>query len=386
MKVLVINCGSSSVKYKIINVVNEKVVSQGRVEGIGLDSCVFKQNGSSKKVFVKNHDAALALILKNLDVSKIDVVGHRFVHGGSLYDSSVVLSPSVLKDLESLKDLAPLHNPHNLAGIKACVKLLDVPQVVVFDTSFYKDLPLKASTYALPFDFVQKHGLKKYGFHGISHKFLNRVACEFLGRDKVNVITCHLGNGASVSCIKHNVCIDTSMGFTPLQGLVMGSRSGDLDPGLVLYLQDKLRLSVGKVQTMLNKESGLKGLCGESDMRSVYKKVLDNDDRASLALDVFCHRLVHYIGAYLAIMDADTHAIVFSAGVGEGGFFVRKRVCNSLKHLGVVINFDKNMINDGQIVEPTIISDESSKIKILVIPTDEELMIALESVMMIKEN
>ena len=378
MNVLVINCGSSSVKFCVFDVSQQLSLVAGVVDGIGLDSCLFKQDSGSERVFVKSHKEALSLILDKVKGYDIRAVGHRFVHGGLKYRDSVVVSPSILKELEALEGLAPLHNPHNLAGIKACTDLLSVPQVVVFDTSFFKDLPLRASSYALPKSLSSKFNLTKFGFHGISHKFLAREARELLGREAVNVITCHLGNGASVSCVKHNVCIDTSMGFTPLQGLVMGSRSGDVDPGLLLHLIRDCGFSVDDVDNILNKESGLKGLCGDSDMRKVYSRVVSGDDDAVLALDVFCYRVVHYVSAYLGVMKADTHAIVFSAGIGEGGFYVRKKVCDSLKHLGVVINYDKNMINKGLITEPSVISDSSSKIKVLVIPSNEELMIAQE--------
>lgn len=378
MNILVINSGSSSVKYKIINPENKKILSYGHVDGIGLDSCTFIKEDTSEKVFIKNHEDAIALVLNSVDKKSIDAVGHRFVHGGSKYSESIVVNNYVVEDLKSLIDLAPLHNPHNLAGIVAAKKLLDVPQVIVFDTAFHESIPKKANSYALPKKLVDEHGLKKFGFHGISHKYLAQEAKDLLGRENVNLITCHLGNGASVSCIKRGECVDTSMGFSPIQGLVMGSRSGDVDPGLIIYLQEKLKLSLTDIKKMLNKESGLKGICGESDMRKVYEKMLDNDSDASLALEIFIYRLVHYIGAYLALMQADTHAIIFSGGIGEGAFYVRKNVCFALKHLGISLNLDKNMYNNGLINKAMFINEDASKIKVLVIPTNEELMIARE--------
>ncbi len=380
MNILVINSGSSSVKYKVINPSNRGIVARGHVDGIGLKSCVFKHGVESDNVFVKDHVEAISLILGKIDKSSIMAVGHRFVHGGSLFFEPVLVDDGVLKKLSSLCDLAPLHNPHNLEGIKACKKLLGVPQIVVFDTSFFKNLPQHASSYALPKEVASKFRIKKFGFHGISHKYLTQSSQDLLGREKVNIISCHLGNGSSVSCIKNNVCIDTSMGFSPLQGLVMGSRSGDIDPSLVVFLQKKLNLTADGVLDLLNNKSGLKGLCGASDMRIVYDRVLEGDEDAFLALDLFCYSVVKYIGAYLASMGGDTHALVFSGGIGEGGFFVRKKVCDSLKHLGVKIDYEKNMFNSGSFSKPAVISDESSKIKVLVIPTNEELMIAHEVV------
>ena len=384
MNVLVINCGSSSVKFKIINVLSQKSLVCGCVDGIGLSTCVFKLGSKSSKVKIKNHHDALSYILKKIDVSSIGVVGHRFVHGGVKYSGPVVVTKDVLKDLSSLKKLAPLHNSHNLAGIRVCMNLLDVPQVVVFDTAFHSAIPERASTYALPLSVSKKFNLKKFGFHGISHSYLSNEAHSLLGKKNLNLITCHLGNGCSVSCVKNGVSIDTSMGFSPLQGLVMGSRSGDIDPGIVIFLQEELGWSSKKISNFLNNKSGLLGLCGESDMRSVYEKVLSNDDSAALALDVFCYRIVHYIGAYIAHMGAETHAIVFSGGIGEGGFYVRKKVCNSLKHLGVLIDYEKNMYNKGVIDKPMVISDSKSSIKVLAIPTNEELMIALEAAKLVK--
>ena len=379
MNVLVINCGSSSVKFEVVDTSKKKCLVKGHVDGVGLDSCVFRFGDESEKVFLKNHDEALNLVLKKLDLSTIQGIGHRFVHGGSHYNKPVLLTSKVISDLEKLNELAPLHNPHNLAGIRACAGKTGVPQVAVFDTAFYSELPEKVYTYALHKDLIKKHKLRKYGFHGISHNYLVEQTKELLAREKINLISCHLGNGSSVSCIKNNKCVETSMGFTPLEGLVMGTRSGDVDPGLVLFLQNKLKLSNSDVNDLLNKKSGLKGLTGKSDMRSVYEDVLNNDNDASLALDIFCHRLVKYIGSYLAAMQDETHALVFSAGIGEGAFYVRKKVCDSLKHLGVVIDYDKNMADKGLIKKPKIISSSDSKIKVLVIPTYEELMIALET-------
>ena len=384
MNVLVINSGSSSLKFQVIDEAKRDVLLKGHVDGIGLDSCAFKFNGEVFDLSVKNHVEAIKLVLSKIDGFKIDVVGHRFVHGGTLYKESVIVSDKVLEDLEALASLAPLHNPHNLEGIRACMSVLDVPQVTVFDTSFHQTIPKYAATYALPKNLVEEHKIQKYGFHGTSHNYLMLEAKRLLGRGKVNLVTCHLGNGASVSCIKHSKCIDTSMGFSPLQGLVMGTRSGDVDPGLVLFLQEKLKMSSSDVCDLLNKKSGLLGLSNSSDMRDIYSKILDGDVDASLALDVFVYRLIHYIGAYFALMGEDVHAVVFSGGIGEGAFYLRKKVALMLKHLGVSIDFDKNMKNNGFITESSVISTSSSKVKLLVIPANEELLIALDCARLLK--
>lgn len=379
MNILIINSGSSSVKFQVINIENEEVKVKGHVDEIGLDSCLFKLNGDSKKTFVKNHDEAISMVLDTINDLNISGVGHRFVHGGIEYDDSVIVDDEVLKKLEHLNDLAPLHNPHNLQGIKACKRLLNVPQVAVFDTSFHKTLVPETKHYALPRDVAEKHSIRRFGFHGLSHNYLLLETKKILEKNDLNIITCHLGNGCSISCIKNSICTDTSMGFTPMQGLVMGSRSGDVDPGAVLFLQKKLGISAEETNTLLNKQSGLKGICGDSDMRLIYRRSLNNDEDAAFALNMFCYRITHYVSAYLGLMKSDTDALVFSAGIGEGAFYVRKQVCDSLKHLGIIINDEKNMINNGLITSPTIISSESSKIKVLVIPTNEELMIAKET-------
>lgn len=384
MNILIINSGSSSVKFQVINAENEEVLLKGHVDGIGLSSCLLKFNGETKEAQVKDHTEAISLVLSVVKDLNISGIGHRFVHGGTKYGKPVIINEEILKELESLNDLAPLHNPHNLEGIKACKKLLDAPQVAVFDTSFYHDLAPETKNYALPREFSEKHGIKRFGFHGVSHNYLLLEAKKLLEKEKINIITCHLGNGCSISCIKESKCLDTSMGFTPLQGLIMGSRSGDIDPGIIVFLQKKLCLNAQEIDTLLNKESGLKGLCGDSDMRKIHERASGNDELAIFALNMFCYKLTHYLGAYLGLMKAETDAIVFSAGIGEGAHYVRKQVCDSLKHLGIIINQEKNMTNNGLITTPNIISDDSSKIKVIVIPTNEELMIAKEAYKLIK--
>ncbi|AEH51345.1 acetate kinase [Pseudothermotoga thermarum] len=392
MKILVLNCGSSSVKYQFIEMDGEKVLCKGIAERIGIDgSRLVHRIGEDKHVIerpLKNHEEAIKLILDVLldpeigvikDLSEIAAVGHRVVHGAEAFASSVLIDDDVMKALEENAYLAPLHNPPNILGIKAIQKLLpNVPSVAVFDTAFHQSMPKKAFLYAIPYEFYEKYKIRRYGFHGTSHRYVSRRAAEILGRDYYDfkVITCHLGNGASIAAIRHGKSIDTSMGFTPLEGLVMGTRCGDIDPAIVVYLQQNLGLSVDQVYDILNKKSGVLGLTKNfsSDMRDIEDAALHGNELAQLALDIYIYRIAKYIGAYTAAMNG-VDAIVFTAGVGENSPYIREKVCEYLGFLGVKI--DKNL-NNVKGVE-RIISTPDSKVAVLVIPTNEELVIARDT-------
>jgi len=376
MNILVINSGSSSVKYKLFNLKDEKELARGMVERIGL-------RGSS----VRDHDEAIKLVLGLLthkkhgvikDISEIAAVGHRVVHGGEEFSDSTVITPRVIKAIRSHFKLAPLHNPPNLLGIKVAKKLLPgIKHVAVFDTAFHHTIPPSAYLYALPYRFYEKDKIRKYGFHGTSHKYVSLRAAQILKRPigKLKLITCHLGNGCSVTAVKNGKSVNTSMGFTPLEGLVMGTRCGDIDPAVVLYLMDKKRLSCGQIDELLNKKSGLLGMSGVSgDMRDIYKAVKRGDKRAKLAFEVFIDRIKRYIGSYAAAMNG-ADAIVFTAGIGENHPPTRSAVCENLSFLGVSLDKAKNNSAAGE----KIISKPASKVKTLVIPTDEEFMIARET-------
>ena len=376
MNILVINSGSSSVKYKLFNLKDEKELARGMVERIGL-------RGSS----VRDHDEAVKLVLGLLthkkrgaikDISEIAAVGHRVVHGGEEFSDSTVITPRVIKAIRSHFKLAPLHNPPNLLGIKVAKKLLPgIKHVAVFDTAFHHTIPPSAYLYALPYRFYEKDKIRKYGFHGTSHKYVSLRAAQILKRPigKLKLITCHLGNGCSVTAVKNGKSVNTSMGFTPLEGLVMGTRCGDIDPAVVLYLMDKKKLSSARIDELLNKKSGLLGMSGVSgDMRDIYKAVKRGDKRAKLAFEVFIDRIKRYIGSYAAAMNG-ADAIVFTAGIGENHPPTRSAVCENLSFLGVSLDKAKNNSAAGE----KIISKPASKVKTLVIPTDEEFMIARET-------
>lgn len=392
MKILVVNCGSSSIKYQFIDMNGEKVLCKGLAERIGIEgSRLVHRVNNDKHVIekpMKDHEEALKLVLDTLidpeigvikDLSEIDAVGHRVVHGGEKFASSVLIDDEVLKVLEENVHLAPLHNPPNIMGIKAVQKLLpNVPNVGVFDTAFHQSMPKKAYLYGLPYEFYEKYRIRRYGFHGTSHRYVSRRAAEILGRDYYDfkVITCHLGNGASIAAIRHGRSIDTSMGFTPLEGLVMGTRCGDIDPAIVVYLQQNLGMSVEKVYDLLNKKSGMLGLTNNlsSDMRDIEDAASAGNELAQLALDIYVYRIAKYIGAYAAAMNG-VDAIVFTAGVGENSSYVREKVCEYLGFLGVKI--DKHL-NDVKGVE-RIISTPDSKVAVLIVPTNEELVIARDT-------
>lgn len=398
MKILVINCGSSSLKYQILDMTNETLLCKGLVEKIGIEGSVINHEKIGQEKFVlqtpmKDHKDAIAQVLAAIQdpdhgvvssMSEIGAVGHRVVHGGEHYADSVLIDDEVMKVIEECSDLAPLHNPPNIAGIEACKALMpDTPMVAVFDTAFHQTMPPESYIYALPYEYYTKYGIRRYGFHGTSHKYVARRAAEMLNvsLEDLKLITCHLGNGASVSAIKHGKCIDTSMGFTPLEGLVMGTRSGDIDPALVTYIREKENLAPGKANEILNKKSGVLGISGvSSDFRDIEAAVEEGNERAALALKVFAHKVRFYIGAYIAEMNG-CDAIVFTAGVGENDITMRELICHDLGNLGIKIDPLKNKIRGKE----TIISADDAKIKALLIPTNEELMIARDTFQIIKK-
>ena len=392
MKVLVINCGSSSLKYQVLDMTTEALLCKGLVERIGMDGAVITHEkiGMDKVVNetpMEDHKAAIALVLDAIQDSEhgvvesmdeIGAVGHRVVHAGEKYASSVLITDDVIKALEECIDLAPLHNPPNLLGIAACQELMPgTPMVGVFDTAFHQTMPPESYIYALPYEYYEKYGVRRYGFHGTSHKYVAQRTAEMLNvnLDDLKIITCHLGNGASVSAIKRGKCIATSMGFTPLEGLIMGTRSGDIDPAIVEFIADKEGITVQEVNTILNKKSGILGISGiSSDMRDVLEAAEEGNERAMLALKAFAHRVRFYIGAYIAEMNG-VDAIVFTAGVGENSIPMRDIICNDLGNLGIKLDVVKNKVRGKEL----IISRDDSPVKVLLIPTNEELMIARDT-------
>ena len=397
MKILVINCGSSSLKYQILDMTNETLLCKGLVEKIGIDGSVITHEKVGMDKFrletpMANHEDAIAQVLAAIqdpehgvvkDMSEIGAVGHRVVHGGEKYADSVLITEAVMKDVEECCEIAPLHNPPNIAGINACKALMpDTPMVAVFDTAFHQTMPPESYLYAIPYEYYTKYHIRRYGFHGTSHKYVSRRAAEMLNVDleDLKIITCHLGNGASVSAIKHGKCIDTSMGFTPLEGLVMGTRSSDIDPALVTYIRQKENLPSGKANEILNKKSGVLGISGvSSDFRDIEAAVAEGNERAALALKVFAHKVRFYIGAYIAEMNG-CDAIVFTAGVGENDITMRELICHDLGNLGIKIDPLKNKIRGKE----TIISSDDARVKCLLIPTNEELMIAKDTYDIVK--
>ncbi len=392
MKVLVINCGSSSLKYQVLDMETETLLAKGLVERIGMDGSVIghEKIGMDKvktEVSMKDHKEAIAQVLaavqdpevgvvKSLD--EIGAVGHRVVHAGEKFAESVLITDAVIKALEECIELAPLHNPPNLYGIAACQELMpNTPMVGVFDTAFHQTMPAESYLYAIPYRYYEDYGIRRYGFHGTSHKYVAQRAAEMLNINvnDLKLITCHLGNGASVSAIKHGRCIDTSMGFTPLEGLVMGTRCGDIDPAIVTYMREKDNLPQGKANEILNKESGVLGISGvSSDFRDLEAAVEEGNERAALALQIFAHKVRFYIGAYIAEMNG-VDAIVFTAGVGENDIMMRELICRDLGNLGIKLDYMKNKVRGKE----TIVSAEDSKVDVLLIPTNEELMIARDT-------
>ncbi|MCL2323526.1 MAG: acetate kinase [Oscillospiraceae bacterium] len=391
MKILVINCGSSSLKYQLFEMDNEKVLAKGIVERIGINGSVLTHKVGSEK-FIKetpmnNHTDAIKYVIEALvdkehgvisHLSEINAVGHRVVHGGERYSKSAIVNDEVLSDLEDLSKLAPLHNPANIIGIKACRELMpNVPMVIVFDTSFHQTMPKNAYMYAIPYEIYEKYGVRKYGFHGTSHDYVAHKAAEFLGKniEDLKIITCHLGNGSSLCAVDGGKSIDTSMGFTPLEGIAMGTRSGDIDPAVIPFLVKETGKDIDEILNILNKQSGVLGLSGvSSDFRDIEAAKDEGNERAKLALEVFCYRVKKYIGAYIAALGG-IDVIVFTAGVGENGPYTRKECCRGLEFLGIKLDDELNKVR-GELKE---ISTEDSKVKVLVVPTDEELMIARDT-------
>lgn len=393
MKILVLNCGSSSVKYKLIDTSTSTTLAEGGVEKIGLDDGFLKyKKADGQKSIIQlghiNHLKAVKAILNLLtdpvegcikDFSEIDAVGHRVVHGGEKFSKSVMINDEVIQQVKDCYDLAPLHNPANITGIEAIKALMpDVPQVGVFDTAFHQTMEPKAYMYALPYKYYTEDGVRRYGFHGTSHRYVSARACEFLGLDinKTRIITCHIGNGGSIAAVKNGKSVDTSMGLTPTEGLMMGTRVGDIDAGAITYLMNRHHLTPDQLQTIINKESGVAGISGISnDMREIEQAVKDGNERAKLALDMYELRITKYIGAYAAEMGG-VDVIVYTGGVGENQVGVRENTCSTLGFMGVEI--DKEINNRTRGTE-TLISTPASKVKVVVIPTDEELMIARDT-------
>jgi len=393
MKILVLNCGSSSIKYALYNMDDNSVMASGGAERVGLDGAFVKvklPNGEKRQVMhdIPEHTEGVKFIFSLLtdpeigaikDLKEIDAVGHRMVHGGEKFNKSVILDDEVLKVFEECSDLAPLHNPANLKGVKAVSELMPgLPQVGVFDTAFHQTMPKHSYLYAIPYELYKEYGVRRYGFHGTSHRYVSQRVCDFLGvkaADK-KIITCHIGNGGSIAAVDGGKCVDTSMGLTPLEGLMMGTRSGDIDGGAITFLQKKLNLDADGMSNLLNKKSGVLGVSGvSSDMREVDTAAKEGNELAKTALDMYNYRIKKYVGAYTAAMGG-CDIIVFTAGVGENQSSMREEVCENMEWMGIKLDKEKNNAVHG---EEAVISAPDSKITVVVIPTDEELMIATDT-------
>lgn len=398
MKVLVINCGSSSLKYQLIDSAAEEVLAKGLCERIGIEgSCVTHQKAGGGKqkteVAMADHTDAVKVVIEKLtdaeagvisSLKEIDAVGHRIVHGGESFKGSVVIDEEVICAITECNDLAPLHNPANLIGIHSCEKIMPgVPMVAVFDTAFHQTMPKKAYLYGLPYEYYEKHKVRRYGFHGTSHDFVSQRAAEILGRERkdLRIIVCHLGNGASVSAVKYGESVDTSMGLTPLEGLIMGTRCGDMDPAIISFLAEKEGMSAAEVINVCNKKSGVLGLSGgfSSDFRDLAEAAADGNESAKTALDAYAYRVGKYIGAYAAAMNG-VDVIAFTAGAGENNAEVRQLIGQYIGFLGTNIDAERNKIRG----EEVILSDEGAKVVTMVVPTNEELAIARETVRLVK--
>lgn len=392
MKILVINCGSSSLKYQLIDMEKETALAKGLVERIGIEGSILTQKANGDKYIIEqpmsDHKDAIRLVLGALvdkehgvisDMSEISAVGHRVVHAGEKYSSSVLINDDVMKALDDCIKLAPLHNPPNIIGIEACKSLMpQTPMVAVFDTAFHQTIPEYAYLYPLPYELYSKFGIRKYGFHGTSHKYVSEVAAQMMGKDIKNlkIITCHLGNGASLTAIKDGKSIETSMGFTPLEGVAMGTRSGSIDPAIIKFLMKELNISIDEVDNILNKKSGVFGISGvSSDFRDIEKAAGEGNHRAQLALDIFHYKVKKYIGSYAAAMGG-VDCIVFTAGLGENSAETRALACEGLEFLGVKLDDSVNKATRG---EAKVISASDSKVTVMTIPTNEELMIARDT-------
>lgn len=395
MNVFVVNCGSSSLKYQLINTDTEEVIAKGICERIGIDGKLkHKPTGKEelvKEVAMPEHKTAVSYVLEALtdevagvisDLSEIDAVGHRIVHGGEKFASSVIITDEVLRAIEECNDLAPLHNPANLIGVVACKELMpNVPMVGVFDTAFHQTMPQKAYMYGLAYEYYENYKIRKYGFHGTSHSFVSKRLIEILGKtgQSSKVIICHLGNGASITAVQDGKSVDTSMGFTPLDGLIMGTRTGSIDPAVVQYIADKKGYTIDQVMNVLNKESGVDGLSGvSSDFRDLDDASEAGNERAILALDMFAYRAAQYIGGYVAAMNG-VDAIAFTAGIGENDGKIRAKICQYLGYLGITLDEEANKARGKE----AVITTEDSRAPVYAIPTNEELAIARETVALV---
>lgn len=394
MKILVLNCGSSSIKYKLFEMESKEVIAQGGIEKIGMKGSFLKLTlPDGQKVMLEGeileHRAGIEYILGVLlsekygcikTIDEIKAVGHRVVHGGERFNSSVLITDEVIDMLNECIELAPLHNPPNLKGIYAIQELLpDTPQVGVFDTAFHQTMPVYAYMYGLPYSLYEKYGIRRYGFHGTSHRYVSRRACEFLGvpYEDQRIITAHIGNGGSVTAIKNGKSIDTSMGMTPVEGLIMGTRSGDIDPGVISYIMEKENMGTKGISTLLNKFSGMLGISGvSSDMREIEEAIEGGNKRAIMALKTYCYRIKKYVGSYAAALGG-VDILVFTGGVGENQASARKAVCENMEYMGIELDEE---LNDSVRAKEVVISKPTSKVKVLIIPTDEELTIAKDTV------
>lgn len=392
MKIFVVNCGSSSIKYQLIDMKDESVIAKGLVERIGIEGSVLTHTPAGKdkvrlESAIPDHVDGIKKVLAALvdpdhgvikSMDEIDAVGHRVVHGGEIFNESVVITDEVLKQIEDLSDMAPLHQPANVSGIRACQKLMpNTPQVAVFDTAFHQTMPPVAYMFGVKYEEYKDYGIRKYGFHGTSHKYVSGVAAQLLGKDikDTKIITCHLGNGSSITAVDGGKSVDTSMGFTPLDGVLMGTRTGSIDPAVVPVLMQKKGLDAAGVDKYMNKECGVLGVSGvSSDFRDLEDAAAKGNERAQLALDMFCYQVKRYVGAYAAAMGG-VDAIVFTAGVGENDIHTRQQVCAGLEFLGVKLDADRNNVR-GKVTE---ISAADSKVKVFLIPTNEELAIAQDT-------
>ncbi|MGL5347386.1 MAG: acetate/propionate family kinase [Peptostreptococcaceae bacterium] len=398
MKILVLNCGSSSLKYQLIDMSNEEALCVGLVERIGIEGSILKQekDGVEGKLVVeqpmKNHQDAIKLVLNALvdttyggvkEMSEIEAVGHRVVHGGEKFAGSVVITDEVKAALQECVELAPLHNPANIMGIEACEAILPgVPMVGVFDTAFHQTMPKKSYLYGLPHELYTKYGVRRYGFHGTSHKYVSQRAAAMLGKkpEEVKVVTCHLGNGASVAAVDGGKSVDTSMGFTPLEGLIMGTRCGDIDAAILPFLMEKEGLDAQGLSDLMNKKSGVYGMTGiSSDFRDIEDGAAAGDEKAIVALDAYAQKVKKYIGSYMAEMNG-ADAVVFTAGVGENGIDMRAAICENMEFLGMKLDKEANKVRGKE----RVISTEDSRVKILLIPTNEELVIARDTLALVK--
>lgn len=396
MNILVINCGSSSLKYQLINSETEDVLAKGLCERIGIDGILTYQpaDGEKKKIekAMPTHTEAIKFVLEALtnektgvikSLSEVGAVGHRIVHGGEKFTASTVLTAETIKAIEECSDLAPLHNPANLIGVRACQELMpNVPMVAVFDTAFHQTMPKTAYLYGLPYEYYENYKVRRYGFHGTSHSFVSKRTAEIIGKpyEDCKIIVCHLGNGASLSAVMNGKSVDTSMGLTPLEGLVMGTRSGDIDPAIIEFVAKKEGKTLDEMMNVLNKKSGMLGIsCLSSDGRDLEQAAEKGDDKAQAALDIFAYRVIKYVGAYAAAMNG-VDAIVFTAGIGENDAACRSKVCKSLTYLGAEIDEELNKCRGVE----RIISTPESKVKLLVVPTNEELAIARETLALVK--